>query len=201
MAAVYELSTVRPHEPDDAKFTRADYAVYTQGYYTALVYALRVMELALERWRLRLRARRQAAERRRAKLAGSVESSRVAGVKQVGVLLDELVDRVEQRDDQVQGTPQINRPLGDGVEGVRDQPVRARFAVDVPLEQQRGVATSHSAKYLIEHAQSQSPTEKAITGSSASQVPGADAGHPGGELVHRGEARERSRPRRKKITR
>ena len=64
LAAIYELTTVRPHECNSVKLTAAAYRIYSTGYYAGVRMALRVAELAIERARLAVRTRRQA---RRAK--------------------------------------------------------------------------------------------------------------------------------------
>src|SRR5438067_13935872 len=71
LQAVYELSTVKPHEPDDARFDDAERQVYHVGYFTALRYALLVMELAHYRWKLRRRHRRAGGEATRAGAGGA----------------------------------------------------------------------------------------------------------------------------------
>lgn len=50
---VRELTMVRPHVPADARFTPGAYRAYCEGYYMALVMALRVMDFALVRRRMR----------------------------------------------------------------------------------------------------------------------------------------------------
>jgi len=47
-AAVYDLATVKPHERTTHNFTPAEWAAYCDGYYTALAFALRVMDMADE---------------------------------------------------------------------------------------------------------------------------------------------------------
>lgn len=59
MHAVYELATVRPHEPDDARYTAAEYLCYRQGYEHALVIVLKVLKVTVERWYLRKRFARE----------------------------------------------------------------------------------------------------------------------------------------------
>lgn len=63
--SVYELATARPHEPDGLRLTPEHYRVYCQGYYAALAVAVRVMALAVQRWKTRRYARRQSAARAR----------------------------------------------------------------------------------------------------------------------------------------
>src|ERR1700752_767295 len=48
-AAIYHLSTIAPHTLDGAKYSRADWRPYTEGYYCALVYTLRAIEHTLAR--------------------------------------------------------------------------------------------------------------------------------------------------------
>ena len=50
MAAVYELSTIAPHAPAERRYGRAEWPIYCEGYYQALVMALRVMQLAARAW-------------------------------------------------------------------------------------------------------------------------------------------------------
>jgi len=49
MHAVYELSTVKPHLPKRRRYTLAELAIYSDGYYQALAMALQVMTLAFHR--------------------------------------------------------------------------------------------------------------------------------------------------------
>lgn len=64
-AAVYDLAVAKPHEPDDARFTPEEFAVYREGYRMALVKALQAMEFAEHRFAIRLRTTRLEAKRKR----------------------------------------------------------------------------------------------------------------------------------------
>jgi hypothetical protein len=66
-AAVYDLMAAPPHEPPDARFTAAEFAVYRQGYDYALLMALRVLKHAVARFELKERTKRLSAKRRREK--------------------------------------------------------------------------------------------------------------------------------------
>lgn len=50
MGAVYDLATVRPYKPDRKRYTPAEWGIYCEGYYRALAQALRVLQLACDRW-------------------------------------------------------------------------------------------------------------------------------------------------------
>jgi len=63
--AVYDLTTCKPHEPDDARYTAIEYQAYVDGYTLALVMALKVMEFAEERWHMHLRTKRLATKQKR----------------------------------------------------------------------------------------------------------------------------------------
>lgn len=63
-AAVYELACCKPHEPDAAPMSIADYDIYAAGYRLALVKALEAMDHADARYRLYLRTRRLEARRK-----------------------------------------------------------------------------------------------------------------------------------------
>jgi hypothetical protein len=63
--AVFDLTTCKPHEPDEARYTAVEYRAYVEGYTLALVMALKVMEFAEERWRMHLRTKRLEAKRQR----------------------------------------------------------------------------------------------------------------------------------------
>ena len=65
--AVYELSTVAPHEPKGARIGRDAWPFYCAGYYGALQASLRVMDLTVRRVNARRRQRR--AETRQKKSA------------------------------------------------------------------------------------------------------------------------------------
>lgn len=53
MAEVYELTTVKPHVSPRRRYDRTEWVAYCEGYYQALVMALRVMQAALGRWETR----------------------------------------------------------------------------------------------------------------------------------------------------
>lgn len=61
--AVYDLMAATPHEPTDARFTAAEFALYRAGYDFALVVVLRTLKAAEQRFELRDRTKRL--ERRR----------------------------------------------------------------------------------------------------------------------------------------
>lgn len=67
LAAVRELTTTAPHEPDHARFTRAEFVVFWRGYWMGVVMALRVMDATIvthaDRERGELSAARAAAGR------------------------------------------------------------------------------------------------------------------------------------------
>jgi hypothetical protein len=64
--AVYDLMVANPHEPDGARFTAADFALYREGYDKALETALRVLRAAGQRFELVDRTRRLEARKKRA---------------------------------------------------------------------------------------------------------------------------------------
>jgi len=61
MSAVYELSTVRPHEPEHAKFSHAEFLVYRAGYEYALLVVLKLLKMTVEHWYANRRAARKSA--------------------------------------------------------------------------------------------------------------------------------------------
>jgi hypothetical protein len=67
LAAIDELSTVRPHERPHRKYTLEEWRVYCEGYDWALVMAYKVLELAYQRWKLNNRTRRAVAKAEREK--------------------------------------------------------------------------------------------------------------------------------------
>jgi hypothetical protein len=54
-----DLLRAAPHVPDEARYTRAQWLVYREGYTTALVFALRAMDAAVDRWRAARAMRRE----------------------------------------------------------------------------------------------------------------------------------------------
>jgi len=64
---VYELSTVKAAVPDTYRFTLEEWRAYQMGYYFAVARSLKVMDLALNRWKM---ARRTAAAATRARKRG-----------------------------------------------------------------------------------------------------------------------------------
>lgn len=67
LASIQELATARPHMGKSVNLSPADHRLYAAGYYAALGAALRVADLARERYTLATRTLR--AERRRKKTA------------------------------------------------------------------------------------------------------------------------------------
>jgi len=67
LAAVYDLCVARPHEPEGARFTTEQYALYRTGYDMALVKALQAMNFADRRYRLRVRTLQLQARNERSK--------------------------------------------------------------------------------------------------------------------------------------
>ena len=65
LAAIHELTTVRPHARNCEQFTPAEWRIYREGYYWGVVSALRVAALAVERFQLAVSSRRAAARRKR----------------------------------------------------------------------------------------------------------------------------------------
>lgn len=59
MSAVYELSIVRPHEPEHAKFSAAEYLLYRAGYEYALLVVLKLLKMTVEHWYANRRAARK----------------------------------------------------------------------------------------------------------------------------------------------
>jgi hypothetical protein len=64
-SAVYDLMVAKPHEPPDARFTSEQFALYRQGYETALLVALRALQAAERRFGLVERTKRLEAKRKR----------------------------------------------------------------------------------------------------------------------------------------
>lgn len=56
----------RPHMRTSATLSPAELLAYSDGYYTALVYALRCLDLAEQRFELAKRTRRRVARQRKA---------------------------------------------------------------------------------------------------------------------------------------
>lgn len=57
-SAIYDLTVAMPHEPDDARFSAAEFAIYRGGYEKALEISLRVTRAAAQRFELIERTRR-----------------------------------------------------------------------------------------------------------------------------------------------
>lgn len=56
--SIYDLIASTPHEPDDARFTAAEFALYRAGYEFALETALRTLAAAERRFELIDRTKR-----------------------------------------------------------------------------------------------------------------------------------------------
>ena len=63
--SVYDLMTVTPHEPKDARFTAEQFRLYREGYETALLVALRALKAAERRFELYERTKRLEAQKKR----------------------------------------------------------------------------------------------------------------------------------------
>ena len=63
--AIVDLIQSRPHVHDSAPMTATELAAYQRGYYTALTYALRVVDLAETNYKRATVARRAATRRKR----------------------------------------------------------------------------------------------------------------------------------------
>jgi hypothetical protein len=65
--AIVDLTKARPHMHKSARFTASELVAYQEGYYTGVVYSLRVAEEAIRRWAIGRKDRRAAArEKQRA---------------------------------------------------------------------------------------------------------------------------------------
>lgn len=60
-----DLMNRKPHEPDDARFTPAEFDVYRLGYDYALFIAMKALEATEQRFQLRERTKRLEAKRKR----------------------------------------------------------------------------------------------------------------------------------------
>jgi hypothetical protein len=58
---VLELASVTPHADGAERFTAETWIAYSRGYYVALCYAVKVMQLARARRAIRLRLQREIA--------------------------------------------------------------------------------------------------------------------------------------------
>lgn len=68
---MYELSTAKPHEYRDRGYSMAEWPIYCEGYYHALAMALKVMQIAAERFAARTRERRLANKAARSKIGAA----------------------------------------------------------------------------------------------------------------------------------
>jgi hypothetical protein len=89
MQAVYELATVTPPVPPDARFTRESWQSFRQGYYVGVQRALLVLQLALDRWTARQRERRRRSAADRQQPSGLREGAGVDVREKVRVVVHE----------------------------------------------------------------------------------------------------------------
>lgn len=54
---MYDLCTIDAIAPDGYHFTREEWVIYSQGYYFAIARAVKVMDMALVRWKMYRRSR------------------------------------------------------------------------------------------------------------------------------------------------
>lgn len=64
---VSDLLDVAPHEPPDARYTAAEWAVYKEGYETALLIVMRALKATEQRYDMRERTKRLEARRKAGK--------------------------------------------------------------------------------------------------------------------------------------
>ena len=97
LGCVYHLSTIRPHEASGRGYTRDEWKVYCEGYYMALVSALRSMEFELRKIEMRAsERRRQAAAARKTARASAQELPSVGG-EVFGVTFDNVDQKIAQQ--------------------------------------------------------------------------------------------------------
>ncbi len=60
MLSVADLAAAHPHTRKNVKLSPAEHAIYAEGYYTGITYALKVAQLAADRYKLATRTRRAA---------------------------------------------------------------------------------------------------------------------------------------------
>lgn len=97
MSAVYELTTVTPHEPVRRRYSRAEWLIYCEGYYRALAAALELMDWIVSEWATGERARRRIARAHRAAARRALGGQTGAARKVVGVLSDRRGEMIAQR--------------------------------------------------------------------------------------------------------
>lgn len=64
LTSIRELTTVRPHVHDSARYSAVEFETYREGYYAGVVAAMKVAELAVKRFQLGTRTRRAAGKRK-----------------------------------------------------------------------------------------------------------------------------------------
>jgi hypothetical protein len=187
--AVYELSTCKPYEPDDARFTNAEFDVYREGYTVALVRALQVMRLAYERWLMLRGERRRRIALERASAAPSVEALRDRGGEELRVQVDDAADGIAQgpqhldRDREAVGIPRR------AVAGDEVHLVRTRSAVYVPFDDVGGDGFGHRFQSLERPHEGEPGEPREVVSQSESLDRTLNELHPGGALVHRHQVR------------
>jgi hypothetical protein len=67
LRSICDLTEVRPHMHKSARYTPPEHRAYAEGYYTGVISALRVADLAVSRFKLRMKT--IAAETRRKRSA------------------------------------------------------------------------------------------------------------------------------------
>lgn len=66
-ATVYDLMVATPHVPPESCYSSQEFRTYREGYDWALVTTLRALDVTEERYKLRVRTRRLATRKRRAR--------------------------------------------------------------------------------------------------------------------------------------
>jgi hypothetical protein len=161
--AVYDLTVAAPHEARARGYSPAQWLLYVEGYAHALVMALRVLRLAVDRWVLSERERRR---RRRAECAAaraSAELNQPQRGELAGVRFNHPTEKRVQRRQRVDWEHEGKTLLAHRVVTDDGAASVAGGAFDRHVEAADSGGLSHAAQFVVERDTEQRGSEKQIT--------------------------------------
>ena len=193
MQAVYHLSTTRPHEPEGAAYTRAEWPIYCQGYHTALVAALRSMELELRKRKTLERERRRAARAARQAPARSTLGDSLRGGEVVRVSRDYLVEEVAERREGIEWKHEAMYGVAVAVDADEQRAVGDRRRLEGPPDEVGAIGGEHASHCSAEKSSRKRPSRLDTPHKSNKDNDLHEYGAPCGDTCPRGVPRKNSR--------
>lgn len=149
MQAVYLLSTRKPHEASERGYTAAEWPLYCEGYYTALVVALRVLEAEERRQERISRNHRQRARAARQAAALSVAAFGDDVGKELRMRGNGVADHLGERGEHVQRHYEAMLHLRQGVPPLQFGEVADPVPGEVPGDAGAARKISHTVERSV----------------------------------------------------